>query len=387
MRIPGTPRHVGRAGALVVAAIGAFAIAHAAGVASAQPIDIWVHDHSSDVIKPRPDGLSEIRATFGPVCGDNSNGARSYWPSQDAQRSRLRLLRPVHRQERRRQHPRPRRVRPQGRCGSLAGRWLQLPIHLGDDRMVAPRVGGRDRHQQRDQPGRPGSLERDRIRRQEVRHLPPRRLGGPVSGPQVLLGPELAEQARPHALPVRDRLLSGRFDANEIVDRRRPVRRDHPGLDDRTWLWAGRRGSRVSGGRRCGRPCRRASMRSTGELGGSRLERRRAAALECDRAAGGDERRGGTAYVEDERGADAIVVSTPRGTRVLPQSGEAYHPDVVGPRCGRLGRRRPLVVRSASAERTIAGPQPGGIVFAPVFVGRGIVAAVSAAPTTARARR
>jgi hypothetical protein len=64
--------------------IGAFTIAHTAGQALAHPIDVWVHDHSSDVIRPRPDGLSEIQATFGPVCGDNSNGARSYWPAQDA---------------------------------------------------------------------------------------------------------------------------------------------------------------------------------------------------------------------------------------------------------------------------------------------------------------
>src|SRR4051812_35699524 len=35
---------------------------------------------------------------------------------------------------------------------------------------------------------------------------------------------------------------------------------------------------------------------------------------------------GRTAYVEDRRGADAIVVSTPHGIRVLSQPGEAYHP-------------------------------------------------------------
>src|SRR5205085_9885822 len=84
MRNLRTPARVMRAGALIVAVVSAFAVAHAAGVASASPIDIWVHDHSSDVIKSRPDGLAEIQATFGPVCGDNSNGARSYWPSQDA---------------------------------------------------------------------------------------------------------------------------------------------------------------------------------------------------------------------------------------------------------------------------------------------------------------
>jgi hypothetical protein len=84
MRTSRTRPNVARAGALLVGVIGAFTIAHTAGQAWAHPIDVWVHDHSSDVIRPRPDGLSEIQATFGPVCGDNSNGARSYWPAQDA---------------------------------------------------------------------------------------------------------------------------------------------------------------------------------------------------------------------------------------------------------------------------------------------------------------
>ncbi len=84
MRILHTRRSVGRAGAVLVVALGAFTIAHTAGVAWAHPIEVWVHDHSSDVIGPRPDGLSEIQATFGPVCGDNSNGARSYWPAQSS---------------------------------------------------------------------------------------------------------------------------------------------------------------------------------------------------------------------------------------------------------------------------------------------------------------
>jgi hypothetical protein len=92
---------------------------------------------------------------------------------------------------------------------------------------------------------------------------------------------------------------------------------------------------------------------------------------------------GRTAYVEDRHGADAIVVSTPRGTRVLPQTGEAYHPTWSPGGAVAWGLDDRLVVRSASGERTIAGPQPGGIVFAPVFVGRAVVAAVSAASTTA----
>jgi hypothetical protein len=92
---------------------------------------------------------------------------------------------------------------------------------------------------------------------------------------------------------------------------------------------------------------------------------------------------GGAAYVEDRRGSDAIVLLTPDGSRVLPQRGEAYHPTWSAD--GRLawGVDDRLVVRSASGERTVAGPQPGGIVFAPVFAGRDIVAAVSAAQTSA----
>jgi hypothetical protein len=91
----------------------------------------------------------------------------------------------------------------------------------------------------------------------------------------------------------------------------------------------------------------------------------------------------GAAYVEDRPGADAIVLSTPDGSRVLPQSGEAYHPTWSARGAVAWGVDDRLVVRSASGVRTIAGPEPGGIVFAPVFVGRTIVAAVSAAPTTA----
>ena len=91
----------------------------------------------------------------------------------------------------------------------------------------------------------------------------------------------------------------------------------------------------------------------------------------------------GTAYVEDRNGADAIVLTTPGGSRVLPQSGEAYHPTVSARGSVAWGVDDRLVVRSSSGTRTIAGPERGGIVFAPVYVGRDIVAAVSAAPTTA----
>jgi hypothetical protein len=92
---------------------------------------------------------------------------------------------------------------------------------------------------------------------------------------------------------------------------------------------------------------------------------------------------GGAAYVQDRRGADAIVLSTPDGSRILLQSGEAYHPSWSVHGAVAWGVDDRLVVRSTVGERTIAGPEPGGIVFAPVFVGRNVVAAVSAAPTTA----
>jgi len=58
-----------------------------AGVGStawAHHMDGWVHDHSSSVIPARPDGLAEIEDTYGPVCGNNANDGRSYWPSQNA---------------------------------------------------------------------------------------------------------------------------------------------------------------------------------------------------------------------------------------------------------------------------------------------------------------
>jgi hypothetical protein len=92
---------------------------------------------------------------------------------------------------------------------------------------------------------------------------------------------------------------------------------------------------------------------------------------------------GGAAYVEDRRGADAIVLATPDGSRVLPQSGEAYHPTWSSKGAVAWGVDDRLVVRSARGTRIIAGPEKSGIVFAPVFVGRDVVAAVSAAPTAA----
>jgi hypothetical protein len=92
---------------------------------------------------------------------------------------------------------------------------------------------------------------------------------------------------------------------------------------------------------------------------------------------------GGAAYVQDRRRRDAIVLSTPDGRGSCSKSGEAYHPTWSVHGAVAWGVDDRLVVRSTAGERTIAGPQPGGIVFAPVFVGRNVVAAVSAAPTTA----
>src|SRR4029078_4831596 len=79
-----------------------------------------------------------------------------------------------------------------------------------------------------------------------------------------------------------------------------------------------------------------------------------------------------------------IVVSPPRGVDVLPQHGEAYHPTWSAGGDVAWGVDDRLIVRWArGAERMIAAPRPGGIVFAPVFVGGDVVAAVSAAQTAA----
>jgi len=54
------------------------------GPSWAHHMDDWVHDHSTAVIPARPDGLAEIQATYGPVCGNNANAGRSYWPNQSS---------------------------------------------------------------------------------------------------------------------------------------------------------------------------------------------------------------------------------------------------------------------------------------------------------------
>jgi hypothetical protein len=91
----------------------------------------------------------------------------------------------------------------------------------------------------------------------------------------------------------------------------------------------------------------------------------------------------GLAYVEDRSGDDAVVLDAGGKVRVLPQRGEAFHPTWSATGDVAWGVDDRLVVRSSSDERVMAGPQPGGIVFAPVFVGTDVVAAVSAAPTRA----
>ena len=83
MRILRRPSGIASAGALVVSAICAFAIAHASSGVGV------THRHLGARPLERRDQAPSRRAlgdqsTFGPVCGDNSNGARSYWPSQDA---------------------------------------------------------------------------------------------------------------------------------------------------------------------------------------------------------------------------------------------------------------------------------------------------------------
>jgi hypothetical protein len=44
----------------------------------------WVHDHSSAGIPPRPNGYTQLVATFGQPCNAAADDARSYWPSQSA---------------------------------------------------------------------------------------------------------------------------------------------------------------------------------------------------------------------------------------------------------------------------------------------------------------
>ena len=92
----------------------------------------------------------------------------------------------------------------------------------------------------------------------------------------------------------------------------------------------------------------------------------------------------GTVVVRDRPGADDVVLTTSRGSVVIPQRGEVLHP-AWGPG-GSLawGLEDRLVMRSpVGALRTVAGPVSGGIVVAPVFDGTDVVAVVSAAPTRA----
>ena len=71
-------RTLARVGAVVAV------VAGGGGTAWAHHMDDWVHDHSAAVIPVRPDGLAEIQATYGPVCGDAANAGRSFWPNQSS---------------------------------------------------------------------------------------------------------------------------------------------------------------------------------------------------------------------------------------------------------------------------------------------------------------
>ena len=76
-------RALARAGAVIAVVAGGW-LAGAGGTAWAHHMDDWVHDHSAAVIPARPDGLAEIQATYGPVCGDAANAGRSFWPNQSS---------------------------------------------------------------------------------------------------------------------------------------------------------------------------------------------------------------------------------------------------------------------------------------------------------------
>lgn len=92
----------------------------------------------------------------------------------------------------------------------------------------------------------------------------------------------------------------------------------------------------------------------------------------------------GIAYVLDHAGDDDVVVSAGGRQRVLPQQGEAMHPawGADGRLAWGVGDDLAVMARTGHV-RTISGPRPGGVVIAPAFDGRSVVAAVAAGPTAA----
>jgi hypothetical protein len=93
----------------------------------------------------------------------------------------------------------------------------------------------------------------------------------------------------------------------------------------------------------------------------------------------------GTAFVEDGAGTDTVVLTTQAGTIRIVQHAEAVNPAVSpeGDLAWSVGTA--VRVRDAASGR-IAGypvPQRGARAFSPIFVGRGLVVAVSAPPTAA----
>jgi hypothetical protein len=66
--------------AAVVALVVAMSVGYLSASALASHMSGWTHDHSSDAIPDRPNGLAELNRKFGDRCIDRSNDGRSYWP-------------------------------------------------------------------------------------------------------------------------------------------------------------------------------------------------------------------------------------------------------------------------------------------------------------------
>lgn len=91
----------------------------------------------------------------------------------------------------------------------------------------------------------------------------------------------------------------------------------------------------------------------------------------------------GTAYVEDRRGPDVVVVVDGRGVTRLPQSGEATHPSwsADGRLVWSVGSSLRIWGGAGRATTAVAAPPGAATVFSPVFVGEGRITAVASTPT------
>ena len=95
----------------------------------------------------------------------------------------------------------------------------------------------------------------------------------------------------------------------------------------------------------------------------------------------------GTAYVVDRPGGDSVVITTPQGTRVVREPGEATHPawSPAGDLAWATGEGVTVVDHRSGHIARIEGPVRGGTVFSPVFASASRLVAVVASPPTATA--